>query len=82
MSKLIYNVFILVSIPAPGTYDIKTCFGEESPTIKQNHLTTDFRLHSARKDYDKVYVPGARSPRQMDFVPGPGTYSFLNQSIG
>jgi hypothetical protein len=80
--KFEFQLFDLVSIPAPGTYETTTCFGEESPTIKQNHLTTDFRLHSPRKAYDKVYVPGARSPRQMDFVPGPGTYSFLNQSIG
>jgi hypothetical protein len=45
-------------------------------------LTTDFRLHSGRENYDKVYVAGSRSPRQMEFVPGPGTYSYLNQAIG
>ena len=73
-----------VSIPAPGTYEVKTCFGVESPTIKRYHLTTDFRLQSARQDYDKVFVPGSRasSTRQMEHVPGPGTYSYKNQSIG
>jgi len=72
----------LVSVPPPGNYEVSSCFGEESPTIRQNHLTTDFRLHSPRKAYDKVFVPGARSSRQMDYVPGPGAYEFLNNSIG
>jgi hypothetical protein len=73
---------LIVEIPSPDTYNIKTCFDGTNLTIKKNNLTTDFNKHSARKHHDKVYVPGARSPRQMEFVPGPGTYTFFNQTLG
>ena len=29
-----------------------------------------------------VYVPGSRSPRGREFVPGPGTYAYKNMAIG
>jgi Sperm-tail PG-rich repeat len=35
--------------PPPDSYTIKTCFDGESPTIKKNHLTTDFKLQSSRQ---------------------------------
>lgn len=75
-SEVFYD-FHLVTMPPPNLYTIKTCFDGASPTIKKNALTTDFRLHSGRQHYEKVYVPGSRgSPRAMEHVPGPGTYSY------
>jgi len=71
------EVFYDFHVVPPNLYTIKTCFDGASPTIKNNALTTDFRLHSGREHYEKVYVPGSRgSPRTMDYVPGPGTYSY------
>ena len=69
-------------MPPPTAYTLKTCFDGENPTIKRSHLTTDFRQQSGREHYEKVFMPGSRSPRQMEFVPGPGAYSFVNQAIG
>lgn len=67
--------------PPPDSYTIKTCFDGESPTIKKNHLTTDFKLQSSRQANQKLFNPESKSPVKND-IPGPGTYDFRNMTIG
>ena len=68
--------------PPPGTYNLDSSFDGSSPTIKGNALTTNFSFQCSRAAYDMVYVPGSRSPRGREFVPGPGTYAYKNMAIG
>jgi hypothetical protein len=66
--------------PEPGSYTLKTSFDGATPLIKNNALTTDFRQHASRDAFQKLYVPGTKKPGMCG--PGPGSYDFLNMSIG
>lgn len=36
------NLRIVSDAPPMNTYTLKTCFDGESPTMRKNHITTDF----------------------------------------
>jgi len=71
-----------LATPPPTSYTIKTCFDGESPTIKKNHVTTNFKHQSTRNDYGKQFIPGKGADKHSEGKPGPGTYTYNNFSIG
>ena len=71
-----------MATPPPTSYTIKTCFDGESPTIKKNHLTTNFKHQSSRDAYGKQFVPGKGAEKANHDKPGPGHYTYSNMSIG
>ena len=78
--RFLYNVyFCIVETPSPGTYHFKSTVGERQPTIVGNALTTSFKNQAARSAFDKVYVPGARSAKGYEYIPGPGAYMLRNK---
>lgn len=81
--SLIY-FYLIVEIPPPDSYKIKTCFDGHSPTIKGNTLTTSFKQQSSRNAYEKIYVPGytMRSPVIEKQYPGPAQYNVDLNSLG
>lgn len=79
-SCFLYSVyFCIVETPSPGTYHFKSTVGERQPTIVGNALTTSFKNQAARSAFDKVYVPGARSAKGYEYIPGPGAYMLRNK---
>jgi hypothetical protein len=63
-----------VQTPPPTKYTLRTCFEGESPTIRKNHLTTDFKKHAGRNAYGKLFIPGKGTEKQSEGKPGPGAY--------
>ena len=54
---------------------------EHNPVMQGNMRTTNFKNCSPRKAHDVQYMPGNKSPRANEYVPGPGTYIYKNMAI-
>lgn len=73
----------LAETPAPGSYKLKSTIGTSVPTIVGNTLTTSFKNQASRSAFDKVVlVPGGKSAKGYEYIPGPGAYIIKNKGIG
>ena len=78
----LFTTLNLAETPAPGSYQLKSTVGNSIPTIVGNTLTTSFKNQASRSAFDKVYVPGGRSVKGYEYIPGPGAYKVRNKEIG
>lgn len=62
--------------PPPNSYNIKTSFDGENPTIRHNTLTTSFKNQSDRKAFSRGFTPGCRQLPMHENLPAANHYTY------